>query len=302
MTRHFATRLILIFFVLISTAVTATVQGVVLGVLEDVPGVYAGEPDSRQVRVVFQKIGKDWKAFPSRCPDQSCLKTISSQYPNEVVWTVSFDGRNLGQVKGQTPKEFNFYAHVGLQQIKDSGPIPTIGNKSREYGGFTGDSVYRPLVTNSQPYFKDPETWKPTLPNDDLVKLLRQYFRKRFPKVSNCVNSYENIGRPWPYRDKDIRIFKTYASGGAWFVAGLRLEEYKCDGPTDDPFVDQWFAVSPELEVQFLGAAMWLVDAGDYDNDGKSELVFSIDGYNRGGYEIFYDNFKKHATFEFSYH
>jgi hypothetical protein len=40
---------------------------------------------------------------------------------------------------------------------------------------------------------------------------------------------------------------------------------------------------------------MWLVDAGDYDNDGKSELVFAIDCANEGGYELFYDDFKKHV-------
>jgi hypothetical protein len=47
---------------------------------------------------------------------------------------------------------------------------------------------------------------------------------------------------------------------------------------------------------------MWLVDAGDYDNDGKSELVFSIDRDNRGGYELFYDTLRRHVTFEFNYH
>ena len=36
--------------------------------------------------------------------------------------------------------------------------------------------------------------------------------------------------------------------------------------------------------------------------DTPSELVFSIHGENRGGYELFYDDFKKHAKFEFTYH
>ena len=47
---------------------------------------------------------------------------------------------------------------------------------------------------------------------------------------------------------------------------------------------------------------MWLVDAGDYDNDGKSEFLFCIDQYNRGGYKLFYDDFKKRAVFQFNYH
>jgi len=65
---------------------------------------------------------------------------------------------------------------------------------------------------------------------------------------------------------------------------------------------DAWFAVGVDKSVQYLDSGMWLVDAGDYDNDGKSELVFAIDRYNRGGYELFYDDFKQHSTFEFSYH
>ena len=139
-------------------------------------------------------------------------------------------------------------------------------------------------------------------PSTDLVRLLRQQFRKKFPTVSNCANPNENVDKPWLYRDEDIRILKAYSSKDAWTVARVQLEEYRCDGPADDPFVDQWFAVSPEHGAKFIGSAMWLVDAGDYDNDGRSEIVFSIDDNNSGGYKLLYDDFKKHSTFEFSYH
>jgi hypothetical protein len=183
MTRHFFGHAIPIFLALISTAVTATGQGVILGILEDVPGVYAGEPSSRQVRVVFRKVGKEWEAFPSNCPDQSCLKTISSKYPDEVVWTISFEGRSLGQVTGRTPKEFNYYSHVGLQKITDGGPVPTIGKRSTEYGGFGEALVYRPLIATSEQYFKDPESWKPTQSSLDLVKLLREQIPKAVSEV-----------------------------------------------------------------------------------------------------------------------
>jgi hypothetical protein len=63
-----------------------------------------------------------------------------------------------------------------------------------------------------------------------------------------------------------------------------------------------WYVIHPGGEITFLDQEMWLVDAGDYDNDGKSEVVFAIDGYDRGGYKLFYDDFRKNATFEFSYH
>ena len=53
---------------------------------------------------------------------------------------------------------------------------------------------------------------------------------------------------------------------------------------------------------QFLDNGISLVDAGDYDSDGQSELVFAISRYNRGGYELYYDGFRRHAVFQFSYH
>lgn len=80
------------------------------------------------------------------------------------------------------------------------------------------------------------------------------------------------------------------------------LDGYRCDGPADAPFVDQWYVIDPEETITFLGQGMQLVDAGDYDNDGRSEVLFSIDGYNRGGYILFYSDFRKRSAFEFSYH
>jgi hypothetical protein len=65
---------------------------------------------------------------------------------------------------------------------------------------------------------------------------------------------------------------------------------------------DQWFVLDPKREIKILDDGMELVDAGDYDGDGKSELVFSIDRYDRGGYELFYDDFRKRVVFAFSYH
>jgi hypothetical protein len=277
-------------------------QQIVLGVLEDNPGHYSGDPNPRAVRAVFKKNGPDWEPFPSHCPDQDCLKKIASNYPGEVTWTVAFDGKNLGQVTANTPKEYGWYSSVGQEEITSKGPVPTIGERSSDFAGWPDAPVYRPLMAISQPYFKDPESWKPAQLSSDLSTLLRGQFRKKFPKVTNCESPDENVPNPWSYRDQNIKILKSYSARNGWSIARLRLEEHRCDGPPDDSFSDQWFAISPDGQVRFLDHGMRLVDAGDYDNDGKSELVFSIDRYNHGGYELFYDDFEKHVTFEYNYH
>lgn len=285
-------------------SVDAPQKQIILGVLEDLPGGYADQPDYRAVRVVFHKDGAEWKPFPSDCPDQACLATLPSEYPHEVTWTIAFDGRNLGQVTGRTQEHFESYADVGLQEIAAGSPVPTIGKRSADYGGFTGASMYRPLVAVSQPNFEDPEVWKPTHLQPEVVAALRKEFRRKFPTVTNCRNPYENVARPWRYRDERIEITKAYSSKNNWSVAQIALSGYRCDGPPEngDPFGDQWYVIEPGAGIRFLDTGMWLVDAGDYDGDGQSEVLFSIDRYNRGGYKLFYDDFKKSVEFIFSYH
>jgi hypothetical protein len=269
---------------------------IMLGVLEEIPGRYVSESSFRAVRVVFQKKGREWQPFPGDCPDQSCLKTITSEYPATVTWSISFSGRSIGQVAARTPEDFEYYSAVGLQKITSKDLLPTIGKKSAEFAGFLRSPVFRPLIADSRPYSSDPDSWNPSHPSLEVAASLRLAFRKKFPKVSNCASE------SWQYRDADIKLNKAYSSNKGWSAVQLLLTGNRCDGPSDDPFIDQWFAVSPHREVMFLGQGMWLVDAGDYDNDGKSELLFAIDRYNQGGYELLYDDFKGHAAFHFSFH
>lgn len=249
--------------------VSASEPQIVLGVLEQNPAA---------VRVAFQKNGSEWKPFPSDCPDQACLKTITAEYPPAVTWTIAFSGRAIGQVTAITPKDFELYSAIGLQKI--AGKVPSAGK--------------RPVIANSQPFASDPDSWKPS--NSELTPTLRAAFRKKFPNASDCE------GKPSPYRDADIKLKKVYSSNKSFSAVQLTLTGNRCEGPPDDPFIDQWFAVTSHGETIYLGQGMSLIDAGDYDNDGKSELVFAIDRYNQGGYELFYNGFQGHAVFQYSHH
>ncbi|HUA14912.1 MAG TPA: hypothetical protein VMG31_06420 [Verrucomicrobiae bacterium] len=285
------------------TATRSFAQNVILGVLEESKGHYAGEPNYRDVRVIFQKTGDVWQPFPSNCDNQACLKSLTSTYPDETTWTIAFDGKNLGQVASHAPSDFRWYSDIGQQAIISANPVPTVGTRSAEFGGYTEASVYRPLVANSKPYFADPEQWKPFVPSSDITALLQQAFRKKFPKLCRTSQNDQSKLNEFSYRNEDIKVVKAYASRPGSIVARLHLEAVDCqDTEAGFDIDDPWFFVDATKTVKYFDSGMWLVDAGDYDNDGRSELIFSINREDEGGYEIWYENFTKHATFKFIYH
>ncbi len=65
----------------------------------------------------------------------------------------------------------------------------------------------------------------------------------------------------------------------------------KCDGPSEPAWWPNCFIVPADAHhPAFLGEGLWLVDAGDYDGDGRSEVIFWFSGYNRDGYVLFTDD------------
>lgn len=294
------------FLLLFAVTVAGTMsfaQNIILGVLEESKGHYAGEPSYRDVRVIFQKSGGVWQAFQSDCEDQACLKAVSSTYPIETKWTIAFDGRNLGQVVSHAPSDFRWYSDVGQQTIISTNPVPTVGTRSAEFGGYTEASVYRPLVANSKAYFGDPDQWKPFAPSSEVATLLQQAFRKKYPKLCRISQNDQSKLEEFSYRNEEVKVVKAYASHLRGTVARLHLEAVDCrDTEAGFDIDDPWFFVDAKKRVKYLDSGMWLVDAGDYDNDGRSELIFSINREDEGGYEIWYENFNKHSTFRFLYH
>lgn len=279
----------------------ASKSNLTLGVLEDVP-VGNEEAKGRFVRVIFRKAGSDWVPYKNDCRDQTCLKTAVLEYPQEMRWTIAFDGKNLGHITSHAPNDFETYWRVGQQEITSKELVPTVGERSEEFGGFLDAKVYRPLVAVSEPNFNDPEGWKPGHLSPEIVAKLQHSFHKQFPKLCTSPKDSSTLVA-YRYKDTDIKLLKSYAAKTAWFLARLHLQAIDCnDKEAGFDIDDPWFAVDPKGAVRYLGSGMRLVDAGDYDNDGKSELLFSISQYNRGGYRIFYKEFAKQAEFVFSYH
>lgn len=280
---------------IISLTMPAQAQTFV-GVLEE---RVEGGPPARVVRAAFEKAGDAWRALPIFCGGPACGPEA---YPAIATWTIAFDGRSLGTVSAHRPTRYRYFSDAGLLDITPNSVVPTIGARSMDYAGWVGEPVLRPLVAVSAPHAEDPQQWRRGHLSAARASIVRRAFRARFPVSNNCTDAYENRARPVPYADQDIRIARAYNSAHGWSLAELSLQGYQCDGPADSEFAVQTVVLSPAGEPRFLSEGLRLVDAGDYDGDDSSELVFAIDRYDRGGYEMYADDFNEHAVFEYSYH
>ena len=292
----------IIFFVLFSNA-SVFAEDMLLGILEDVPGVYAGESHSTKVRVLFEHKNNEWEAFKSDCAIQTCLTTVTARYPKEVAWFVGFDGRKIGRVVARTPDAFQFYGHIGLQDIVEGSP-PIVGKPSYEFAGFAGGEVRRPLVTNSKPDFKDPADWKQGMITPEIQKQAVNLLHSLVPAICKEGPSDDTTLVPFKFAQEDIAIRMYRSNDGRMLIKANVNGAYYCNfsGAGDGGFDAQTFVIDSNGKSRLLGPGLIFVDAGDYDADGKSELLFALSLYNRGGYVLFSDDFNEKARFEFGYH
>jgi hypothetical protein len=273
-----------------------------LGVLEDRPGSTTSEPSRFMVRVAFQKDAAGWKSLDPNCSDEACLKTGPASLPKETDWTIALHGENKGSVKAATPAEWVRYSDIGTQDVAAGAPAPTAGERAMDFAGWADKPVYRPLVALSAPNVSDPDKWASAPLAAGTQTVLLQAFHTQFPGAQNCKSPEENKVSPITFKDADIAVSGTFASAKGWSIATANLKDYRCDGPMEAPFTPQVFAISADGKATYLGSELQLLDAGDYDADGKSELIFVVNRYNEGGYELRYNGFSGKAGFEVNYH
>ena len=281
----------------------AETLGLMVGALEEHTSPTEGQPSAFKVRVLFANDGTGWKSLDPKCSDMPCLQQAPSQFPVEVNWTLAQAGAARGNVTGIVEVEWPLYADVGTQYLSEETPAPKVGEPSLDFAGDDGKPVQRPLIAVSAPNFADPEGWTPADLTPEALAAARAEFRAHFAVVQNCTSPEENTPRPITYTEQDVGMFAGWTSAKGWSLISAVLDGYKCDGPmSDTAYSPQTYAISPEGKAIHLGEGLDLLDAGDYDKDGKSELVFHVSRYNQGGYELRYNDFTGHAPFVYSFH
>lgn len=252
-----------------------------------------GVASQRVLRPAFEKTSSGWKTLSA------------SSLPRSMKWAIAFDGRSLGEIESRGTS----YGLTAFQTIiTPATAVPTVGSPSDEFAGIMGlggqTKIRRPLVVVSKPYFRDPDGWKRTKLSDETGTLVRKAFRREYPHVNRCKDE-EIVEKNWKFPDSALGFPAAYASNKRSYLVEASLNAGDCgwvDDP-DDPLSDPWFFVSSDGVVKRIGSFMTLLDAGDYDNDGKSEIVFFLSqGENLDGFVLFDANLQKQASFTWSYH
>lgn len=281
----------------------AETLGLMLGALEEHASTTDGQPSRFKVRVLFANDGTGWKSLDPKCSDIPCLQQAPSQFPVEVNWTLAQAGAAKGSVTGIVEVEWPLYGDVGTQYLSEETPAPKVGEPTLDFGGGDGKPVQRPLVAVSAPNVADPDGWAPADLTEEALAAVRADFQTRFAVVQNCASPEENKPSPITYTDKDIGAWAGYTSNKGWSLITTSLDGYRCDGPMEDTaYAPQTYAVSADGKAVHLGEWREFLDAGDYDKDGKSEVVFAIDPQNRGGYDLRFNDFSGLVAFPIIYH
>jgi hypothetical protein len=309
----------------LSGASRAQISGdhTLVGILEEVPGVYAGEKSHFGVRVAFEQNLSGWRAFPFECGNPGCLVSVTEKYPRETRWTVSSNGRILGTVLARTPADFAFYSHVGIQTVADGEKVPTVGNRLTDYSGFLESPVQRPLLTTASAPKLGPAHggWKlgPLDPRD--AKRVWPLFQRLVPLIDDCRldargEYIPSNGRAPKFVELEIASTWVNRADDKLLYARIRPEAFKeCDGPMSYRSAYWYYRQS--------NGAVWLLpgqdtfaadttgpfaelvmplDFVDLLGDGNDEALFLMAGYDAGGYALFYDGFRKVTTFQWIYH
>jgi hypothetical protein len=282
-----------------SAQTPSTEEPIYVGILEpQVSDTPITDQTSRfHARVAFQFLDGRWSPMPHDASNMESLASLPKLYPAKLAWTVALDGKKVGTVNSVRPPSYTRYADVGIQELTADSNPPAVRGRVAAFHTWMGASNFRPLVIISRPNYSDPDHWKPMRPLPPLSKQARTAFRKAIALDLSCE---DKPARSYP--DEYIQLRKAYRSHRGDVLLALRANPAKnpC-GVNDGAWDSVWFLIR-NAEFHLIGTELTLADAGDYNGDGISEVIFHLSAYNHDGYVLLDLRDLSKQEFDWSYH
>jgi hypothetical protein len=225
-------------------------------------------------------------------------------------WDIFFNGRNMVGINNLKLREWKYYDEISTYEIIDTSNIAKIKINRNLFKTWLGIPKYRPLIMVSAP---NPTSIK--LITGSLLKIERNKLIKEFRSLIKVVFICDSITGPakkYIYRNIDVEIPLVYIIPKLGRIIKMRVNHRltKCDYNDYKYWSEIWLLLRDNGNITFLdpnisedkALDLMVIDAGDYDNDGKIELLFSISLYNKGGYILFYNDCKESVNAMWGYH
>lgn len=269
---------------------------------------HRGDPPITVVRVAFAKDRDGWRAFPdsSYAHEANEGPRTSVPRPRAARWNVCLDGRRRDRVSTQAAGDLGAVAIADVHTLAPGERTPLFGKKTTAFSGWMDTPVRRPLILVSSDACTDPDKWKPQpFPAAQLDRVLTA-FRAAVRGISGCDAEGRGAGT-YDFPPSEVIVGPSHASRTGDRLVTLTVRRIKevlgsCDGPLGEAWSPHTFAVLADGTVRHLGSSLLLLDSGDYDGDGRSELVFHFGRYDYDGYTMLSNRFEASVTFGWIYH
>ncbi len=226
-----------------------------------------------RVRPLFVRIDKKpWQAAP-RLQDSNPVVAL----PKAFSWDVCFGGRAEGQLTAMLEKENEAGAKPPyLLRPEDRAPWRT--KRSADYAGWLATPVYKPILLKSSLSSScvDPYKWRQATADKS-----RPHLKQMIDELNKKMASPESEADFYQFNEKDVRIHRTWASVKHGLIVSIQTLPKSRKTET--------FRVLPSKEIHYLGSDMMLVDAGDFDGDGETEMLFKRHTESQDIYDLYSD-------------
>lgn len=298
----------------------------VIAILEDYADALTDENSHRQrvvyeskIRGVFVKEAAGWKTLcalgefgkAEQCSGEN-VRPFAKLYGFQGGQRFAIETNGMLNSESGSGVGWLNAGYIGIEQE---------GDRLLKYAGWNHYPAYRPIaLTNRKQRIVDPEMWQPTEERDDLPDNAWKRLASMIADADMCVvgepRAQRKVKVPW--KNTHLAFRNQFGTGHGLRLVQVRLSpafivDCKLQGgevvqmPSTHP--EFWLTIAPGREpvIHVLKSLVGfdkleLIAFGDFDGDGRTEGLFLLGGYNKGGYVLFHDDMTKRAMFAWGYH